>query len=201
MSVGNLAITREALEQFQEAFSRTNPTEGPLQRPERTLRRILKNAEVFDGQELGGGTLSCFISQGFLFTIEQASRPTLVSVMVAREFFKKGAGLEKQRNSEEAKVKEVAPPVDLAKVQFTTHALVRFAERFPRLVNGDCRQSALDVLARATEKDAIDEATKVIRIIKHRFKAARYFRNGECRFVVEELPTGTFLVRTIEPYV
>ena len=93
----------------------------------------------------------------------------------------------------------LTPPIDLEKVSFRERALDRFAEQFPRQIRNGTERGALLALAGATEVGSISSVEKVRRTIAHRFQEAMYFRNGKCRFVVQEIPeSGTFEVVTIE---
>ncbi len=93
----------------------------------------------------------------------------------------------------------LSPPLDLTKVRFTKHAIERFVERFPEKNYGEPEKIALQILSGAKEKNAIDKAEMVKRVINNKFKEARYFKRGSCRFVViENKEEDIFNVVTIE---
>ncbi len=75
--------------------------------------------------------------------------------------------------------KKAEPEIDIEKTVFTAHAIKRFSQRFFQLNPGrklsDPEKTARKLLARATEKGAIDSVGRVKRIIDSGFKEARYF--------------------------
>ena len=101
--------------------------------------------------------------------------------------------------------KENIPPIDLDRVVFTDHALERFEQRFkdahpnmsPNDTPTDFRQVALRILAGAKEKDAIESAEKIRRLVRNKLQEVRYFKAGGWRFVCTE-EGDRFVVTTIE---
>jgi hypothetical protein len=82
-------------------------------------------------------------------------------------------------------MKVARPPLDMTRLSFTKHALERFAERFPKEVNGDIEISARRI--------------KMLNNSRIRFEDERFFRRREVLFVVKEKePHRRFVVLTVE---
>jgi hypothetical protein len=99
-------------------------------------------------------------------------------------------------------MKVARPPLDMTRLSFTKHALERFAERFPKEVNGDIEISARRIFSMASEKDSISDLAKIIKMLNNsriRFEDERFFRRREVLFVVKEKePHRRFVVLTVE---
>ena len=211
-----LTIKAEAIEQFLEVIKTTNPS-WVIKNPERTLRKFWMGAEQIEISEwVGllaekpGVSYYLYNSQGYIFEVHSngINNFELTKVLRAkplkkkRQLIKKYSPsdlkfLESQRKAVAKTIKRARPPIDLARVVFTNHALERFAEQFPGSTNGNHERCALKILTHASEVGAIRDDWKVVRIINHDFEEVRYFRNGGCRFVVDERD-GKFIVITIE---
>lgn len=83
------------------------------------------------------------------------------------------------------------------KIRFTVHALTRFKQRFPKLAKKGCKKVALQLLMQSEEKDAITQESLTRRTLKNNFAKVRYFKVGDCRFVVRER-RGLLIIITIE---
>lgn len=78
------------------------------------------------------------------------------------------------------------------KAEITRHAWIRFRSRWTDKAPNDYSTELRKLLADAEEED-LGHATAV-RIINNNFKPARYFRNGEWRFVLNEDLTAIMTV-------
>lgn len=199
---GTLKIEPQVIEKFAGLY------EGRKHRSfEKTIRKLFKKALPVYPRNLNkftntpSTTMHLLASYQWRFIVEETRG--LIDIFSVHQTNEK-TGNRDSRSQEEETPKEKdrnTPELPLDKIRFTNHAVDQFIKRFTGLAKeqlADPKRKLLDLLAGATEENAIDGVHRVKRIISHKFILARYFVNGRWRFVIKEEEDGTLLVLTFE---
>ena len=85
--------------------------------------------------------------------------------------------------------------MDAQNIEITRHAWIQFKARWHGEPLVNCEQQIRGMLAQAKEENLGHGAT--VRLITNGFKPARYFRNGEWRFVLDEEATSVITIERV----